>query len=83
LKLNYKEELANKDTRLIMRKYASIQNRVLVDYKKFRDSIISQIKMMQEVKDLNNDDEKRLKLKARQNMKLNETLSNYLKIRTA
>lgn len=66
-----------------MRKYASIQNRVLVDYKKFRDSIISQIKMMQEVKDLNNDDEKRLKLKARQNMKLNETLSNYLKIRTA
>ncbi len=38
---------------------------------------------MQDVKDLNNNDEKRLKLKARQNMKLNETLSNYLKIRTA
>jgi hypothetical protein len=40
LKLNYKDELADKDTRLIMRKYASIQNRVLVDYKKFRDSIV-------------------------------------------
>jgi hypothetical protein len=38
---------------------------------------------MQDVKDLNNNEEKRLKLKARQNMKLNETLSNYLKIRTA
>jgi len=44
LKLNYKVELENKDLRQIMKKYASIQNRVLVDYKKFRDSLISQLK---------------------------------------
>jgi hypothetical protein len=46
LKMNYKEELGNKDLRLIMRKYASIQNRVLVDYKRFRDSIIEQVKAL-------------------------------------
>jgi len=46
LKLNYKEKLANKDLRLMMRKYASIQNRVLVDYKAFRDSILSQLRAL-------------------------------------
>jgi hypothetical protein len=51
LKLNYKEELGNKDTRLIMRKYASIQNRVLVDYKKFRDSLMAQLKVLKELKE--------------------------------
>lgn len=45
LKLFYKNELANKDLKHIMKKYASIQNRVLVDYKAFRDSIISQLKL--------------------------------------
>lgn len=29
-----------------MKKYASIQNRVLVDYKKFRDSIVAQLKQL-------------------------------------
>jgi hypothetical protein len=49
LKLNYKKELANKDLRLIMRKYASIQNRVLVDYKQFRDSLLQQLTEIKEV----------------------------------
>lgn len=44
LKLIYKDQLLNKDLRAIMKKYASIQNRVLVDYKKFRDSILTQLK---------------------------------------
>lgn len=44
LKINYKEDLINRDLRMIMKKYASIQNRVLVDYKKFRDSLVSQLK---------------------------------------
>jgi hypothetical protein len=48
LKLNYQQELQNKDTRLIMRKYASIQNRVLVDYKKFRESIMEQVNLLLE-----------------------------------
>lgn len=73
-----------------MRKYASIQNRVLVDYKKFRDSIVQQLKMMKEIKDLPQNsnptiEEKRLKLKAikdKHNMKLNETLNNFIKKRT-
>ena len=41
LKIQYKEELGDRDLTKIMKKYASIQNRVLVDYKKFRDSIVS------------------------------------------
>jgi Ca2+-binding EF-hand superfamily protein len=40
LKMYYKEDLGDKDLRQIMKKYASIQNRVLVDYKLFRDSIV-------------------------------------------
>jgi Ca2+-binding EF-hand superfamily protein len=40
LKINYPQELGDKDLKLIMRKYASIQNRVLVDYKAFRNSIL-------------------------------------------
>ena len=33
-----------------MRKYASIQNRVLVDYKKFRESILEQVKLLLEAR---------------------------------
>ena len=44
LKIYYKEELENRDLKLIMKKYASIQNRVLLDYKKFRESIVKQLK---------------------------------------
>lgn len=40
----YKEELLDKDLKSIMKKYASIQNRVLVDYKQFRDEIVAQLK---------------------------------------
>lgn len=40
LKIQYKEELGERELKPIMRKYASIQNRVLVDYKLFRDSMI-------------------------------------------
>ena len=43
LKLTYSEELSKKDTRPLMRKYASIQNRVHVDYKKLRESILEQV----------------------------------------
>lgn len=50
LRLTYKEELQNKNCRLIMKKYASIQNRVLVDYKKFRDSILEQVNLLIEAR---------------------------------
>jgi Ca2+-binding EF-hand superfamily protein len=48
LKLTYPEDLKNKDTKPLMRKYASIQNRVLVDYKKFRESILDQVNLLLE-----------------------------------
>jgi hypothetical protein len=40
LKVFYKEELKGKDIKPVLKKYASIQNRILIDYKSFRDSII-------------------------------------------
>ena len=50
LKITYSDELSKKDTRPLMRKYASIQNRVLVDYKKFRDSILEQVNLLLEAR---------------------------------
>lgn len=44
LKIVYKDELYNKDLIPIIRQYASIQNRILIDYKKFRDHIVTEIK---------------------------------------
>jgi hypothetical protein len=40
LKLQYRDKLEGRDLIPILKKYASIQNRVLVDYKKFRDSLV-------------------------------------------
>lgn len=50
LKITYSDELSKKDTRPLMRKYASIQNRVLVDYKKFRESILEQVNLLLEAR---------------------------------
>ena len=82
LKLTYSEELSKKDTRPLMRKYASIQNRVLVDYKKFRESILEQVNLLVEARSKSQGN--RLKaLQKKHQMQFNETLSNYLKTRTA
>jgi hypothetical protein len=43
-KINYKEELGNRDLKALLRPYASIQNRILIDYKSFRDNIIKHLK---------------------------------------
>jgi Ca2+-binding EF-hand superfamily protein len=40
-KIIYKEDLNNKDISHIIRKYSSIQNRILIDYKKFKESMIA------------------------------------------
>lgn len=40
IKIIYKEELGNRDLKNIIKKYSSIQNRILIDYKKFKDSIV-------------------------------------------
>jgi hypothetical protein len=41
LKLIYKNDLVDRDLIPLLKPYASIQNRILIDYKKWRDSIIS------------------------------------------
>ena len=65
-----------------MRKYASIQNRVLVDYKKFRESILEQVNLLLEARQKSQGN--RLKaIQQKHQMQFNETLSNYLKTRTA
>lgn len=78
LKLNYKEKLANKDLRLMMRKYASIQNRVLVDYKAFRDSILSQLRALGE-QEFN--DKASAKLSSVSAKRVSETVQNILAAR--
>ena len=44
LKMIYKSELADKDLKPMLKKYASIQNRILIDYKQFRDNLVKQLK---------------------------------------
>jgi len=43
LKLAYKKELADKNLKEIFKPFASIQNRILIDYKKFRDFLLKKI----------------------------------------
>ena len=41
IKLHYKNQLANYSLKQIFRSFASIQNKVLIDYKQFRDFVSS------------------------------------------
>lgn len=41
LKIVYKRELAGKDVKPLLKRFASIQNRILIDYKMWRDSLIA------------------------------------------
>ena len=43
LKLAYKKELEDKNLKEIFKPFASIQNRILIDYKKFRDFLLKKI----------------------------------------
>lgn len=51
LKLNYKEELSTKNLKQMFKPYASIQNKILIDYKRFRDYILGKLKEFNEEKD--------------------------------
>lgn len=44
LKIYYKKELTDKNLKEIFKPFASIQNRILIDYKKFRDFLLGKIK---------------------------------------
>lgn len=42
-KLNYEDELASRDLKPFLKKFASLQNRVLIDYKKVRDHLTAKV----------------------------------------
>ena len=44
LRIYYEEELTGKDIKNIFKPFASIQNRILIDYKKFRDHLMAKTK---------------------------------------
>lgn len=52
LKLTFPEELTTKRLKPIFKDFASIQNRILIDYKKFRDQLLSLIAKCKEADDL-------------------------------
>jgi len=42
--MHYEKELGDKDIKKLFKPFASIQNRILIDYKKLRDHILVKIK---------------------------------------
>ena len=61
LKICYKKELTDKNLKHLFKPYASIQNKILIDYKKFRDFLlksISSYKQRQEEKKVLKSDRK-------------------------
>lgn len=49
LKLNF-PQLENRKIKAMMREYESIQNKILIDYKRFRDQLLGKIKFLREKK---------------------------------
>jgi hypothetical protein len=42
--MHYEKELGDKDIKKLFKPFASIQNRILIDYKKLRDHILVKLK---------------------------------------
>jgi Ca2+-binding EF-hand superfamily protein len=49
LKIVCKEELKDKNLKAIFKPYQSIANKILIDYKKFRDHLITVIKKLSQI----------------------------------
>jgi Ca2+-binding EF-hand superfamily protein len=43
-KLNYPDELGDKDLKRLFRAFSSIQNTILIDYKRMRDFLVEELK---------------------------------------
>ena len=43
-KMHYNNELKTKDIKTLFKPFASLQNRILIDYKKFRDHLLTKLK---------------------------------------
>ena len=52
LKICYKKELEDKNLKYIFQPFSSIQNKILIDYKKFRDFLLDTIRRDKVLKDL-------------------------------
>jgi len=52
LKLTFPEELTMKRLKPMFKEFASIQNRILIDYKKFRDKLLQLIAKYKEAEDI-------------------------------
>ncbi len=42
--MHYEKEFKGRDLKRVFKPYASIQNRILIDYKRFRDAILLKLK---------------------------------------
>jgi len=49
-KMHYEKELGTKDLKKLFKPFASIQNRILIDYKKLRDHILKRLESKEELK---------------------------------
>eukprot|EP00347_Sterkiella_histriomuscorum_P012608 403367915 len=74
LKISYKAELADKNLKAMFKPYASIQNKILIDYKKFRDYILEKLKLMKKLQS-DNENIKKLKLLEIQKKELRDKIS--------
>lgn len=43
-KMHYDQELKTKDLKTLFKPFASLQNRILIDYKKLRDFLVQKLK---------------------------------------
>lgn len=50
-KVHYQRELGNKDLKKFFKQFCSIQNPILIDYKKVRDALVSKIKAYEKTKE--------------------------------
>ena len=55
LKLNYPDELKDKELAPVIKKFSSVQNKILIDYKGFRDWIKIEVAKVQNSKSESND----------------------------
>ena len=61
LRISYKKELEGKNVKAIFRPYSSIQNKILIDYKKFRDYLVDKLKKLKSI-DIEKDKEQKLSM---------------------
>jgi hypothetical protein len=75
LKLYY-EQLVSRELTPIIKKFSSLQNRILIDYKGFRDWVKMECKKMEAIEQLRNDVKSVKSSKSGGNSRLKEKIAN-------